>query len=840
MTFTFTALLCLGLTLFLRTPVLTEAFFKPILRVQPDSVVHKQTAVTFICEGTTRAKEYTLHKEENQYLRRSEIPQNPKNKAEFSTAEIGQQHAGRYHCRYWTNDGWSEYSDARDLVVTGAYSKPSLSAQPSPVVTEGGIVTLQCASWEQHDRFILTKEGPKRRSWKQESEYNYHTQQYQAQFLVSPVTSRARWTFRCYSFDKNSPQVWSEPSDPLELVFSGTLHKPTIKAEPGSIVTLGSPMTIWCQGTLDAKIYVLYKVGSPKSSGPRTPEKPENKAKFSIPSVTQEDVGQYHCYCYSSAGWMERSDPLELVVTGIYSVKPILSVLPSPVVTSEGNMTLQCVSETRYDKFILTKEDQKFLSSLKSLYIHSMRQYQTLFPIDHVTSDHRGIFRCYGYMEDTPQLWSIPSKPLEIYISGQSKKPSLLTLHGHILDPGRSLTLQCCSDINYDKFVLYKLDGDDFTLHDGQRTQTGLSCANFTLGPVSSSTAGQYRCYGAHNLSSEWSASSDPLDILITGQISVRPSLSVKPNSTVHSGDNVTLLCQSPYKVDTFILSKEGAAHQPQRLKSKFQDQHHQAEFSMTAVTSALSGTYRCYGSQDSSLYLLSYGSAPVELTVSGSIGTHHPAPSSPMPTSGLEKYLKALIGVSVAFLLFLFILIFLFLRRRHKRKFRQDAQKETELQLPGGAAEPVARDRGPQKRSNPAAATQEEGLYASVEDVQPEHCVELESWKPPEEEPKGKTYAQVKPSSLRTAGAVLPSARSREILDTEEGQAEEDRETDTQAAESEEVQDVVYAQLCSRSLRQGTAAPPPSQAGDAPEEPSVYAALAFTQSSSVPSNKEQ
>ncbi|KAL1765324.1 leukocyte immunoglobulin-like receptor subfamily B member 3, partial [Sigmodon hispidus] len=610
-------LLCLGLTLFLRTPVLTEAFFKPILRVQPDSVVHKQTAVTFICEGTTRAKEYTLHKEENQYLRRSEIPQNPKNKAEFSTAEIGQQHAGRYHCRYWTNDGWSEYSDARDLVVTGAYSKPSLSAQPSPVVTEGGIVTLQCASWEQHDRFILTKEGPKRRSWKQESEYNYHTQQYQAQFLVSPVTSRARWTFRCYSFDKNSPQVWSEPSDPLELVFSGTLHKPTIKAEPGSIVTLGSPMTIWCQGTLDAKIYVLYKVGSPKSSGPRTPEKPENKAKFSIPSVTQEDVGQYHCYCYSSAGWMERSDPLELVVTGIYSVKPILSVLPSPVVTSEGNMTLQCVSETRYDKFILTKEDQKFLSSLKSLYIHSMRQYQTLFPIDHVTSDHRGIFRCYGYMEDTPQLWSIPSKPLEIYISGQSKKPSLLTLHGHILDPGRSLTLQCCSDINYDKFVLYKLDGDDFTLHDGQRTQTGLSCANFTLGPVSSSTAGQYRCYGAHNLSSEWSASSDPLDILITGQISVRPSLSVKPNSTVHSGDNVTLLCQSPYKVDTFILSKEGAAHQPQRLKSKFQDQHHQAEFSMTAVTSALSGTYRCYGSQDSSLYLLSYGSAPVELTVS-------------------------------------------------------------------------------------------------------------------------------------------------------------------------------------------------------------------------------
>ncbi|KAL1764631.1 leukocyte immunoglobulin-like receptor subfamily B member 3, partial [Sigmodon hispidus] len=439
------------------TPVPTEAFFKPILRVQPDSVVYKQTAVTFICEGTTRAKEYTLYKERSQYERHLENPQNPKNKAEFLIAKIGQQHAGRYYCQYWTNDGWSEYSDALQLVVTGAYSKPSLSAQPSPVVTEGGMLTLQCGSRQQHDRFILTKEGPQRLSWTLGSQYNYHTQQYQAQFPVGPVTSRARWTFRCYSFDNNSPQ--------------------------------------------------------------------------------------------------------------------------NP-------------------------------------------------------------------------LWSIPSEPLEIY-----------TL-GHILDPGRNLTLQCCSDINYDKFVLYKLDRDDFTSHDGQRTQAGLSCANFTLGPVSSSTAGQNRCYGAHNLSSEWSASSDPLDILITGQIPVRPSLSVKTNSTVHSGDNVTLLCQSPYKVDTFILSKEGAAHQPQRLKSKFQDQHHQAEFSMTAVTSALSGTYRCYGSQDSSLYLLSYGSAPMKLTVSedsDSIPSTHMAANSSTASEKQDHTVENLIRMGFAAMILILLGILLY-----------------------------------------------------------------------------------------------------------------------------------------------------------------------------------
>lgn len=104
------------------------------------------------------------------------------------------------------------------------------------------------------------------------------------------------------------------------------------------------------------------------------------------------------------------------------------------------------------------------------------------------------------------------------------------------------------------------------------------------------------------------------------GQLFFTPSLSVKPNSTVYSGDNVTLLCQSTYKVDTFILSKDGAAHPTKRLKSKFQMWGFQAEFNISAVTSMISGTYRCYGSWDSSAYLLSNSSAPVELTVSGEV----------------------------------------------------------------------------------------------------------------------------------------------------------------------------------------------------------------------------
>ncbi|XP_049985765.1 leukocyte immunoglobulin-like receptor subfamily B member 3 [Alexandromys fortis] len=698
MTFTFTALLCLGLTLGLRNPMLTGALPKPVLRAQPHSVVSKQNKVTLLCEGAIRAEEYRFYKKAYQNIWHTKISQNPKNKNEFSISKLDYHHAGRYRCQYRTLNGWSEYSDSLELVVTGFYSKPRLSAQPSPEVTEGRTVTLQCDSWQAYDCFILTKEGPQQLSRTLDSQCSTYTGQYQAQFSVGPVTSSQRWTFRCYSFNRNSPQVWSEPSDPLELLVSGTLHKPKIKTEPGSMITSGSPMDIWCQGTLEAEIYALHKEGSQKPWGIQTPEKPENKAKFSIPSVTHLDAGQYCCYYYSSAGWSERSDTLELVVTGIYDITPHLTALSSPVVTSGGNMTLQCVSGEIYDKFILTKEDQKFLNSVDSQYIRSKMQFQALFSIDRVTPDHKGTFRCYGYYNHTPQLWSVPSDPLQIHISGLSKKPSLLTHQGHILDPGKSLTLQCCSDIKYDRFALYKLGGADFIQQDGQLTQSGLSMANFTLGSVSSSTGGRYRCYGAHNVSSEWSASSDPLDILISGQFQVRPSLSVKPNSTVHSGDNVNLLCKTAYKADTFILSKEGAAHPRQRLKPKFQFGEFQAEFTMSAVTSDLSGTYRCYSSQDSSLYLLSYASAPVELTVSGPTEASNPPPSRPM-SAGLETYLRALIGVSVAFLLFLFILVFLLLRRKHQGKFGKEAQEETELQLPAGTVALTTRDGDPQKR---------------------------------------------------------------------------------------------------------------------------------------------
>ncbi|XP_055094844.1 leukocyte immunoglobulin-like receptor subfamily A member 6 isoform X12 [Symphalangus syndactylus] len=572
---------------------------------------------------------------------------------------------------------------------------------------------------------------------------------------------------------------------------AGPLPKPTLWAEPGSVIIRESPVTIWCRGTLEAEEYRLYKEESPASWDTQNPLEPRSKGRFSIPSMTQHHAGRYRCHYRSSAGWSEHSDPLELVVTGFYN-KPTLSALPSPVVASGGNVTLQCGSQEGYHHFVLVKEGEHQLPwTLDSQQPHS-GWFQALFPVGPVTPSHRWTFRCYYYYRSAPQVWSQPSDPLEILASGVSRKPSLLTLQGPVVASGETLTLQCGSDVGYDRFALYKDGQRDFLQRPGRQPQAGLSQANFTLGPVRGSHGGQYRCYGAHNLSSEWSAPSDPLDIQIAGQIYDTVSLSVQPGPTVASGENVSLLCQSWWQFDTFLLTKKGAAHPPLSLRSKYRAHKYQAEFHMSPVTSAHGGTYKCYGSRSSDPHRLSLPSDPLELMVSGPAGGSSPPltgpPSTPGPEdqplsppgsgpqSGLGRYLEVLIGVSVAFVLLLFLLIFLLLRRQRQSKHRTSDQRRTDSQRPAGAAEPEPKDRSLLKRSSPAADVQEENLYAAMKDTQPEDGVEM----------------------------------------------------DTQAAASEAPQDVTYAQLHSLTLRREATEPPPSQEREPPAEPSVYATLAI------------
>uniref|UniRef100_A0A8C0KUN4 Leukocyte immunoglobulin-like receptor subfamily A member 5 n=1 Tax=Canis lupus dingo TaxID=286419 RepID=A0A8C0KUN4_CANLU len=125
----------------------------------------------------------------------------------------------------------------------------------------------------------------------------------------------------------------------------GILPKPTIWTEPGSVIPWGTPVTIWCQGSLKAQEYLLHKEGKLWPWERQPALEPKDKAKFSImymtaicqPSWTQDSqrtpsevfqglfpVGpvdpslkwSFRCYGYYSNTlqvWSLSSDPLELL-----------------------------------------------------------------------------------------------------------------------------------------------------------------------------------------------------------------------------------------------------------------------------------------------------------------------------------------------------------------------------------------------------------------------------------------------------------------------------------------------------------------------------------------------
>lgn len=87
----------------------------------------------------------------------------------------------------------------------------------------------------------------------------------------------------------------------------GPLPKPSLQAQPSSLVPLENPVTIRCQGPPGVDLYRLEKLKSGKYN---------DQAVLHIPAMKESFAGCYRCFYQNGTCWSLSSDKLELVATG--------------------------------------------------------------------------------------------------------------------------------------------------------------------------------------------------------------------------------------------------------------------------------------------------------------------------------------------------------------------------------------------------------------------------------------------------------------------------------------------------------------------------------------------
>ncbi|XP_074241634.1 putative killer cell immunoglobulin-like receptor-like protein KIR3DX1 [Saimiri boliviensis] len=204
-------------------------------------------------------------------------------------------------------------------------------------------------------------------------------------------------------------------------------------------------------------------------------------------------------------------------------------------------------------------------------------------------------------------------KLIAVLCLGAPDKLSLSARPSPVVPLGGRVTLSCDSPLRFVTFTIYKTSGtQDRELHTGHSS-------NFTISPVTPGHAGTYRCSGSFSHTSQWSAHSKSLTIVVTGAFR-KPSISAHPSALVAAGARVTVRCHSELAFDDFILYKEGHTQHSQELDEGMEAGTHYVEavFRLGPVTPAHTGAYRCCGSFSHSRYECSAPSDPLEIVITG------------------------------------------------------------------------------------------------------------------------------------------------------------------------------------------------------------------------------
>ncbi|XP_068952826.1 immunoglobulin superfamily member 1-like [Petaurus breviceps papuanus] len=542
---TVTFLISTGLCLGWAVRAQMDPLPRPTLWAVPSPVVPGGADVTLRCQGHLGSNRVQLWSDGEIREDRNAFWQ----QAEFVLRAVDPSRDGRsYSCRSGQGPLWSELSEPLDLVVTGAFPKPSISAtRRSPIIPSGTTVAIWCD--------ISPQTPPQEYSFALLEEKSLEPLQTQsptgsrAVFLLSSVRPEDTGSYSCIYYRKTAPHRGSHPSQTLELTVSGHLSRPTLWAQPGLLVFPGTNITLWCsssKSSLEEVTFTLWKAGTQEPLQQQTSA--DFWTSFLLPSVRPEDTRSYSCAYREKKEYARESEPseaLELVVPGSLP-KPSLSALPGLVVEPGMHVTLQCRQPPQTSLWRVTFSLLK-VGTPQALQSQSPAGTSAAFPLLSVRAQDAGNYSCVYYRRMAPYQVSEPSEVLELWVTDALPKPSLSAQPGPEVASGAIVTLLCWGPSWGSRFVLYK-EGDEKTL---LSMDTSQGVVQFFLTHVNPQDSGSYSCsYKIRTNGSLWTQRSDPL------QLTVRAS---DPNYTLI----VTLSCVAFLFLLLCLLLLEFCCHGP-------------------------------------------------------------------------------------------------------------------------------------------------------------------------------------------------------------------------------------------------------------------------------------
>ncbi|XP_072463657.1 immunoglobulin superfamily member 1-like isoform X1 [Notamacropus eugenii] len=502
---TVTSLIYIGLSLDWAVRAQMGPLPRPTLWAISSPVVSRGADVILRCQGYLGSDRFQLWKDGELREERNASWQ----QADFLLRNVDDwKDARSYSCRFGQGPLWSELSEALDLVVTGIFPKPSISASHGSPLYPGATATIRCdmsgQASSQDYSFALLEAKSLEPLQQQSTAWTW------VDFSLPSVRLEDMGSYSCIYYKNKVPYSGSHPSNTLELTVLGQLPKPTLWAQPGLVVAPGTNITLWCSrpklSSLAEVTFTLWKVlthghlQQQTSSGLWT--------SFILPSVRPKDAGSYSCtYREKIASFRGSmySDYLELVVTGSLP-KPSLSALPAVVVEPGIHVTLQCRQPPQTFLSGLTFTLLK-MGSPQPLQRQSPAGTSADFLLLSVRGQDSGSYRCFYHRRMAPYEVSEASEVLEIWVTDALLKPSLSALPGHEVASGSNVILLCQGLPWSSRFILYK-EGIMTAIQDE---------AHFLLTHVTPKHSGNYSCsYQPGTTGSLRTRESDPLEIRVT------------------------------------------------------------------------------------------------------------------------------------------------------------------------------------------------------------------------------------------------------------------------------------------------------------------------------------